>query len=115
MSEQELLEGGALRLAEQLERGQGLVFLALAGNVPLLAQLLRLHEADPPELDKALEFLGTLDGGMGTEQHQACMARVDALIDEHIMSMQEFRRGTGMVGDTFLAGGTNAQRVLGSG
>ena len=38
---------GEVVLAEQLERGQARVFLALADNPALLAQLLRLHEADP--------------------------------------------------------------------
>ena len=79
---------GEVVLAEQLERGQGLVFLALASNVPLLAQLLRLHEADPPELDKALEFLGTLDGGLDgkpktrVDRTLAGFAKVAAVGDE---------------------------------
>jgi RNA polymerase primary sigma factor len=52
---------GEVVLAEQLERGQGRVFLALADNPEMLALLLRLHEADPPELDRAVELLGDLE------------------------------------------------------
>jgi RNA polymerase primary sigma factor len=48
---------GEVVLAGQLERGQAQVFLALADNPPLLAQLLRLHETDPPDLDGAVEAL----------------------------------------------------------
>jgi len=59
--------------------------------------------------------LGTLDGGMGTEEHQACMRKVDELVDAHITATQEYRRTTGAVGDTFLAGGRQAQGYLANG
>jgi hypothetical protein len=52
---------------------------------------------------------------MGTEEHQACMAEVDRLIDEHIQSTQSLRRSTDQVGQTFLAGGHQARNLLASG
>jgi hypothetical protein len=79
---------------------------AHAGNVDTIRATLRQH---------AQQALSTLDGGMGTEEHQACMAEVDRLIDEHIQSTQSLRRSTDQVGQTFLAGGTQAARILGSG
>ena len=57
----------------------------------------------------AQQALGDLDGGMGTEEHQACMRKVDELIDEHITATQGFQRSTGSVNDAFLSGGTRAQ------
>ena len=53
---------GEVVLAGQLERGQGQVFLALADDLDLLAQLLRLHEADPPELEGSIELLDGIEG-----------------------------------------------------
>ena len=52
---------GEVVLAGQLELGQGQVFLALADNPQLLGQLLRLHEADPPELERAIELLDGIE------------------------------------------------------
>ena len=64
---------------------------------------------------QAMVALGNLDGGMGTEQHQACMSKVDQLIDAHIAATQGFRRGTGSAGDALMAGGLTAQTRLASG
>ena len=52
---------GEVVLAGQLELGQGQVFLALADNPHLLVQLLRLHEVDPPELERAIELLDGIE------------------------------------------------------
>lgn len=59
--------------------------------------------------------LNTLDGGMGTEEHQACMRKADQLIDEYINNMQQFQRSTNNVGDTHLQYATRAQNTLASG
>ncbi|HLU46093.1 MAG TPA: hypothetical protein VKZ67_13945 [Natronosporangium sp.] len=87
---------------ETLAADQG----ALAGNVESIRLALRQH---------AQQALQTLDGGMGAEEHQACMDHVDRLIDEYIQSTQNMQRTTTQVGDTFLAGGQRARSVLGSG
>lgn len=63
----------------------------------------------------ALQALGTLDGGMGAEEHQACMRRVDELIDEHIAATRTFQGTTGTVHDTFLQAGQHARRMFSSG
>ncbi len=48
---------GEVVLAEQLERGQAEVFLALADGEALLAQLLRLHESGIEDLERAFDLL----------------------------------------------------------
>lgn len=77
-----------------------------AGNVDTLRASLRQH---------AQQALGTLDGGLGTEEHQACMAEVDRLIDEYIQGTQTMRRSTDQVGQTFQAGGQQVRNILGAG
>jgi hypothetical protein len=48
---------GEVVLAEQLERGQAEVFLALADSEDLLAQLLRLHESGIDDVEAAFDTL----------------------------------------------------------
>jgi hypothetical protein len=87
---------------EQLAADQG----AHAGTIEDYRATLRQH---------AMQALATLDGGMGTEEHQACMRKVDELIDEHILATQSFQRTTGSVQDTFRQGGQMARQILGQG
>lgn len=87
---------------DQLAADQG----AHAGSVENYRATLRQH---------VVQALATLDGGMGTEEHQACMRKVDELIDAHIQATQGYQRTTGGVHETFLAGGRKAQSILGSG
>jgi uncharacterized protein YukE len=79
---------------------------ALAGNVDGIRSQLRQH---------AQQALQTIDGGMGAEEHQACMHKIDQLIDEYLRSTHDLNRSTTMVGQTFLAGGNRARGILGSG
>jgi hypothetical protein len=81
---------------EQLGADQG----AHAGTMEGFRETLR---------QQAAVALNDLDGGMGSDEHQACMRKVDELIDAHIAATQDYRRTTGVVGDTFLAGGRQAQ------
>ena len=87
---------------DQLASDQG----THAGNIENYRATLRQH---------AMAALSTLDGGMGTEEHQACMRKVDELIDEHIRATQSFQRSTGNVHDTFRHGGQTARGILGQG
>lgn len=87
---------------DQLAADQG----TLAGNVEGIRAALRTH---------AQQALSTLDGGMGTDEHQACMTKVDQLIDEYIRSTQDMQRTTGQVNQNFMAAGQRARGVLGSG
>lgn len=87
---------------EQLASDQG----SHAGTIEDYRAVLRQH---------AVQALSTLDGGMGTEEHQACMRKVDELIDEHINATRTFQRSTGDVHDTFRGGGQIARQILGSG
>lgn len=87
---------------ETLAADQG----TLAGNVETIRAELRQH---------AQQALNTLDGGLGADEHRACMEHVDRLIDEYIQSTQNMQRTTNQVGDTFLAGGQRARTVLGNG
>jgi uncharacterized protein YukE len=77
-----------------------------AGNVDSIRATLRSH---------AQQALTTLDGGMGAEEHQACMDKVDQLIDEYIQSTHGIRRTTDQVSETFRAGGNQARTILSSG
>jgi uncharacterized protein YukE len=90
------------RVIDQLAADQG----SLAGNVEGIRSQLRKH---------AQEALGTLDGGMGTEEHEACMRKVDQLIDEYIRSTQDMQRTTGQVNQTMMNAGNRARSILGSG
>lgn len=87
---------------EQLAADQG----ALAGNVENLRAQLRRH---------AQEALSALDGGMGSAEHQACMNKVDQLIDEFLTSTKQMQRSTGQVNESFQAAGHRAKTILGSG
>jgi uncharacterized protein YukE len=87
---------------DQLAADQG----THAGTIENYRATLRSH---------AMQALGTLDGGMGTEEHQACMRKVDELIDEHIRATMQFQKTTGTVHDTFRQGGQMARSILGSG
>jgi hypothetical protein len=87
---------------DQLAADQG----THAGTIEGYRETLRQH---------ALQALGTLDGGMGTEEHQACMRRVDELIDEHINATRTFQTSTGTVHDDFLQAGQTARRTFASG
>jgi uncharacterized protein YukE len=87
---------------DQLAADQG----SHAGTIENYRAALRQH---------ALQALNTLDGGMGTDEHNACMRKVDELIDEHIRATQSFQRTTGNVHDTFRQGGQMARSILGQG
>ncbi|HZN19753.1 MAG TPA: hypothetical protein VFB84_16455 [Micromonosporaceae bacterium] len=87
---------------DQLAADQG----THAGSIENYRATLRQH---------AMQALATLDGGMGTEEHHACMRKVDELIDEHIRATQSFQRTTGTVHDTFRQGGATARGILGQG
>lgn len=87
---------------DQLAADQG----THAGSIEGYRETLRQH---------AVQALGTLDGGMGTEEHQACMRRVDELIDEHINATRTFQSSTGTVHDDFLQAGHTARRTFASG
>jgi hypothetical protein len=87
---------------DQLAADQG----AHAGSIENYRATLKQH---------AVQALGTLDGGMGTEEHQACLRKIDELIDSHIQATQSYQQSTGSVTDSFLAGGRRAQSILGSG
>ena len=87
---------------DQLAADQG----AHAGSIENYRMALRTY---------AQQALGDLAGGMGTEEHQACMRKVDELIDDHITATQGFQRSTGSVNDTFLSGGNRARTVFSSG
>ncbi|BCJ37074.1 hypothetical protein Athai_45770 [Actinocatenispora thailandica] len=77
-----------------------------AGNIEGLRATLKSH------VSKALN---TLDGGMGTDEHQACMRKADELIDEYINNTHQFQRTTTQVGDTHLQYATRAVNMLSSG
>lgn len=59
--------------------------------------------------------LGALDGGMGTEEHQACMRKAEGIIDDYIGSQQTMNRSTNQVGETFLGAGMRTRGILGQG
>jgi uncharacterized protein YukE len=59
--------------------------------------------------------LDNFAGGLGQEEHNACMAKADQLIDEYIQNMRQFQGTTNRVNDTFMHGGRQAQNILGSG
>jgi hypothetical protein len=63
----------------------------------------------------AAQALNTLDGGIGADEHAACMRKVDELIDEHIRATQSFQRSTHDVHDTFRQGANTARNILASG
>jgi uncharacterized protein YukE len=77
-----------------------------AANIENYRQMLR---------QKVEQALSTLDGGIGSEEHEACMKKVDQLIDEHITATQQFKQSTSNVGDTFLQAGQTVRQILGSG
>jgi hypothetical protein len=77
-----------------------------AGAVDSIRATLRRH---------AQQALTTLDGGMGTGEHQACMAEVDRLIDGYLQNTQSLRRSTDQVGQAFAAGGQQVRNLLASG
>jgi hypothetical protein len=86
----------------QLAADQG----AHAGNVEGIRATLRTH---------AQQALTNLGGGVGAEDHEACMAQVDRLIDEYLTSTRDMQRSTDSVGQTFHAAGSRARTILGSG
>jgi hypothetical protein len=63
----------------------------------------------------AVSALDDLAGGMGTDEHQACMRKIDELIDEHITTTHGFQRSTNDVHDTFRQGGQSFRSILGQG
>jgi hypothetical protein len=87
---------------DQLAADQG----THAGSVEGYRAALRQH---------AMTALENFAGGMGAEEHQACMRKVDQLIDEHIAATQSYQRSTGQVNETFMAGGRNARSILAAG
>jgi hypothetical protein len=87
---------------DQLAADQG----THAGSVEGYRETLRQH---------ALQAIGNFGGGIGTEEHDACMRRVDELIDEHINTTRTFQTSTGVVHDDFLQAGQMARRTFASG
>lgn len=87
---------------DQLAADQG----SHAGNIEGLRATLKAHVA------KALDNFA---GGLGQDEHNACMAKADQLIDEYIQNMTKFQGTTNQVNDTFMQGGRAAQNTLGSG
>jgi hypothetical protein len=77
-----------------------------AGNVEAIRAAIRAH---------AQQALTQLGGGVGTEDHDACMAQVDRLIDEYINSTRDMQRSTDGVGETFQSAAFRARSILGSG
>jgi hypothetical protein len=65
-------------------------------------------------LAHASAALGTLDGGMGSDEHEACMRQVETLVNEHIAATYGFQRSTDGVHEQFVSGGTRARNILGS-
>jgi uncharacterized protein YukE len=87
---------------DQLSADQG----GHAGNIEGLRGELKA------QVSKAIDNFG---GGMGQEQHQACMLKADQLIDEYINGIRQFQGSTNNVNETFQAGGQRAQSILASG
>ncbi len=87
---------------EQLASDQG----AHAGNIENFRAALKAQCA------KALDNFA---GGLGQDEHNACMAKVDQLIDEYIQNMQKFKGTTHNVQDTFMQGGQRARGILAGG
>lgn len=87
---------------EQLSSDQG----ATAGQVEDLRSTLLGHVS---------RALSQLDGGMGTDEHQACMRKADELINQHINDLHTFRRSTNNVNETFQSHGQAARNILAAG
>jgi hypothetical protein len=79
---------------------------AHAGSIEGYREALRQH---------VLVALNDLGGGIGTDEHQACMLKVDELINDHIAATQGLQRSTGNVTDAFLSGGNRARAIFSSG
>jgi hypothetical protein len=80
--------------------------LAHAGTVDGIRAALRQH---------AQQALAALDGGMGSEEHRACLAEIDRLVEEHLQQTQAVRHSTEQVGQVFAAGGQQVRRLLAAG
>jgi hypothetical protein len=87
---------------DQLAADQG----AHAGSIESYRETLRSY---------VRQALDNFAGGMGEEEHTACMRKADELIDAHIQATRQFQRTTGTVHETFHAGGMTAKSILGSG
>lgn len=87
---------------DQLAADQG----SHAGNIEDLRATLKAH------VSRAIDNFA---GGMGQDEHAACMAKADQLIDEYIQNMHKFRGTTGQVNETFMQGGRRAASTLASG
>jgi uncharacterized protein YukE len=87
---------------DQLAADQG----SHAGNIEGLRATLKAH------VSRALDNFA---GGLGQEEHAACMTKADQLIDEYIENMRKFQGTTNQVNDIFQQGGRKAQQILGSG
>lgn len=98
--------GGQIRAdfstLEQLSSDQS----STAGNVDDLRSQLQGHVS---------QALGQLDGGMGSEEHQACMNKANQMIEEHVQGLRTFQSSTQNVNETFQGAGRNAQNMLASG
>jgi uncharacterized protein YukE len=77
-----------------------------AANIEELRATLKAH------VSRAIDNFA---GGMGQDEHSACMAKADQLIDEYIQNMQKFRSTTGQVNETFMQGGQRAASTLAAG
>lgn len=84
---------------DQLASDQG----GHANNIEGLRATLKAH------VSRALDNFA---GGLGQDEHTACMAKADQLIDEYIQNTQQFQTTTRNVNDTFQHGGRRAQNIL---
>lgn len=87
---------------DQLAADQG----THAGNIEDLRATLKSH---------VTQALDNFAGGLGQDEHAACMAKADQLIDEYINNMRQFQGTTTQVNETFQQGGRQAQTTLAAG
>jgi hypothetical protein len=84
---------------DQLAADQG----AHAGTIEGYRETLRQH---------VMGALDTLSGGVGTDEHAACMRKVDELVDMYIARTASFQVTTGDVDETHRVGLAIATRQL---
>ena len=78
------------------------------------------HASDVDDLRSTLlqrvsAALSQIEGGMGADEHAACMSIADSLITRYCEGTGEYQRGTELAGETYLDGGTRAANVLSRG
>jgi uncharacterized protein YukE len=77
-----------------------------AGNVDEYRSQLR---------NEAMRALGNFGGGAGSEQHNAAMAKVDQLVDEHVQAVRQQQTGLNNATGSFQAASSKMKGVLGAG